>query len=84
MGKVLPLPKSITLKTGDGSKTVKAKVKDDVGNVSAEATVTVTLDTTIPIVTISAGQTKLKSLPFRVATRVHSALRSIAYLQSIR
>lgn len=47
--------KSITLKTGDGSKTVKAKVKDDVGNVSAEATVTVTLDTTVPVVSISAG-----------------------------
>lgn len=45
--------KSITLKTGDGSKTVKAKVKDDVGNVSAEATVTVTLDTTVPVVTIT-------------------------------
>jgi hypothetical protein len=47
--------KSITLKPGDGSKTVKAKVKDDVGNVSSEATVTVTLDTTVPVVTISAG-----------------------------
>lgn len=47
--------KSITLTSGDGSKTVKAKVKDDVGNVSAEATVTVLLDTTVPVVTISAG-----------------------------
>ena len=45
--------KSITLKTTDGSKTVKAKVKDDVGNVSTEATVTVTLDTTVPVVTIT-------------------------------
>lgn len=52
--------KSITLKSGDGSKTVKAKVKDDVGNVSSEATVTVTLDTTVPVITISAGPDKSK------------------------
>jgi hypothetical protein len=52
--------KSITLKSGDGSKKVKAKVKDDVGNVSSEATVTVTLDTTVPVITISAGPDKSK------------------------
>jgi hypothetical protein len=52
--------KSITLKSGDGSKTVKAKVKDDVGNVSSEASVTVTLDTTVPVITISAGPDKSK------------------------
>lgn len=47
--------KSITLKSGDGSKTIKVKVKDDVGNISTEATVTVLLDTTVPVVTITAG-----------------------------
>lgn len=52
--------KAITLKSGDGSKTIKAKVKDDVGNVSSEATVTVTLDTTVPVITISAGPDKSK------------------------
>lgn len=52
--------KSITLKSGDGSKTVRAKVKDDVGNVSSEETVTVTLDTTVPVITISAGPDKSK------------------------
>ncbi len=52
--------KSITLKSGDGMKTVKAKVRDDVGNVSSEATVTVLLDTTAPIVTISSGPDRAK------------------------
>ena len=47
--------KTITLKSGDGSKTIKAKVKDDVGNVSTEATVIVLLDTTVPVVNIVAG-----------------------------
>lgn len=47
--------KSISLTSTDGSKTVKAKVKDDVGNVCAEATITVTLDTTVPVVSISEG-----------------------------
>jgi len=52
--------KSITLKSGDGVKTVKAKVKDDVGNVSSEATVSVLLDTTVPVVTISSGPDRTK------------------------
>lgn len=52
--------KSITLKNGDGMKTVKAKVKDDVGNVSSEATVSVLLDTTVPVVTISSGPDRTK------------------------
>ena len=52
--------KSITIKSGDGMKTVKAKVRDDVGNVSSEATVSVLLDTTVPVVTISSGPDRSK------------------------
>lgn len=45
--------KSVTLTSGDGLKTVHVKVRDDVGNESAEATDTITLDTTIPVVTVT-------------------------------
>lgn len=41
--------KSVRLSSGDGSKTVKVKIRDDVWNVSTEATDTVTLDTLAPI-----------------------------------
>lgn len=43
---------SVYLTTGDGSKTIKAKFMDDVGNVSAEVTSTTVLDMTAPVVTI--------------------------------
>lgn len=45
--------KSITLVSGDGLKTVSVKVRDDVGNESAAATDTITLDTKVPTVTIT-------------------------------
>lgn len=51
--------KSITLTSGDGLKTVHVKVRDDVGNESAEATDTITLNTAVPVVTIT-GPDKAK------------------------
>ena len=45
--------KSVTLPTGDGQKTVSVKVRDDVYNESATATDTITLNTTVPTVTIT-------------------------------
>lgn len=45
--------KSITLPTGDGLKTVHVKVRDSVGNESAEATDSITLDTAVPTVTVT-------------------------------
>lgn len=47
--------KSVQLSAGDGSKIVRVKIRDDVWNVSSEATATVTLDTTLPVVTVQAG-----------------------------
>jgi hypothetical protein len=47
--------KSVRLSTGDGSKTVRIKIRDDVGNASGEATDAITLDTTVPEVTVTAG-----------------------------
>lgn len=47
--------KNVTLITGDGLKTVYVKIRDDVGNESSSANDTITLNTTAPAVTISAG-----------------------------
>lgn len=45
--------KQIQLTSGDGSKTVKVKFRDSVGNESGEATKSITLDMTAPIATIT-------------------------------
>lgn len=45
--------KSITLPTGDGLKTVHVKVRDSVGNETAAATDSITLDTAVPTVTVT-------------------------------
>jgi len=49
--------KSIELASGDGSKTVYVKIRDDVWNVSTEASDSITLDTTQPTVTVQSGPT---------------------------
>ena len=45
---------SYTLSGGDGSKTIYVWYKDAAGNVSSTANATITLDTTVPTVTISS------------------------------
>ena len=45
--------KSVTLPTGDGLKTVSIKVRDDVGNESEAVTDTITLNTVVPVVTVT-------------------------------
>lgn len=45
--------KSVTLTTGDGLKTVHVKIRDDVGNESADVTDTITLNTAVPVVTVT-------------------------------
>jgi hypothetical protein len=52
--------KAIRLSTGDGSKTIHLKIRDDVNNASTEATDSITLDTTIPVATIQSGPTPAK------------------------
>lgn len=44
--------KNVTLPTGDGLKTVYVKVRDDVYNETVAASATITLDTSVPAVTI--------------------------------
>lgn len=45
--------KQITLPSGDGLKTVYVKVRDDVGNETAAVSDAITLDTAVPVVTIT-------------------------------
>lgn len=45
--------KSVNLTAGDGLKTVYIKVRDDVGNESAQVSDTITLNTVVPVVTIT-------------------------------
>lgn len=45
--------KSVNLPSGDGLKTVHIKVRDDVGNESAEVTDDITLNTSVPVVTVT-------------------------------
>jgi hypothetical protein len=45
--------KQITLTAGDGSKSISARVRDDVHNESSLATDTITLDTAKPVVTVT-------------------------------
>lgn len=51
----LASPHSVTLSSGDGSKTLHVKVRDDVWNESSEVTDSITLDTAIPVATVSVG-----------------------------
>lgn len=45
--------KQVTLPTGDGQKTVHIKVRDDVGNETAQVSDSIQLDTTVPVPTIT-------------------------------
>lgn len=62
--------KSIALPTGDGLKTVYVKVRDDVCNETASASATITLDTSVPAVTIIGPDVSRisKTAPKNVAT----------------
>lgn len=51
---------AVKVLSGDGTKTLKAKIRDDVWNETSELSDTVTLDTTVPVVTVSAGPTPTK------------------------
>lgn len=46
---------AVTLAAGDGTKNVTWRLRDDVWNTSSTATDQIVLDTTVPVVTISAG-----------------------------
>lgn len=47
--------KDIKLSSGDGAKTIYLTIRDDVYNESSEASDSITLDTSLPVVTVQAG-----------------------------
>lgn len=50
-----PANQAVTLSAGDGSKTINAKIRDDVWNETAVLADTITLDTSIPTANITVG-----------------------------
>jgi hypothetical protein len=51
----LTASQAVTVSTGDGSKSINLRIRDDVWNESTIVTKSITLDTTVPVVTIQAG-----------------------------
>lgn len=51
---------AVRLSAGDGAKTLNLKVRDDVGNESAAASDSITLDTTLPVVSITVPADRVK------------------------
>jgi hypothetical protein len=56
----LASPHAVRLSTGDGTKTIRVKVRDDVDNPSGEQTDTITLDTSAAVPNVTAGPTPAK------------------------
>jgi hypothetical protein len=55
---------AVSLSSGDGLKTLNVRIRDDVGNESSSASDTITLDTTVPVATVSvaASPTKISKI----------------------
>lgn len=51
---------TVTLSTGDALKTISLRIRDDVGNSTSVVTDTITLDTTLPVVSITVAATPTK------------------------
>jgi hypothetical protein len=49
--------KNIRISAGNGLKTVRVKIRDDVWNTTSELTDTITLDTSVPVITVTSGPT---------------------------
>lgn len=46
---------AVVLSSGDGSKTISCKIRDDVWNPTTTLTDSITLDTAVPVITITSG-----------------------------
>lgn len=53
-------PHAVKLSSGDGVKTLTVRLRDDVWNQSSTASDSITLDTTVPVVNVTAGPTPTK------------------------
>ena len=75
--------KSVTLTEGDGLKTVFIKVRDDVGNETGAVSDTITLNTAVPVVTVT-GPDKAGFPRQRALTSPSSTSPRMWRLQSTR
>lgn len=73
--------KSIQLTSGDGSKTIKVKYRDAVGNVSSEVTSTITLDTEAAVVTITGPDVSTVSKVDGYDTSIFSFSADTAFVE---
>ena len=73
--------KAIQLTSGDGTKTVKIKYRDAVGNVSNELTKSLTLDTTAAIVTITGPDVSTVSKVDGYDTSIFSFSSDTAFVE---
>lgn len=57
----------VVLSAGDGAKTVRVKIRDDVLNSSAEATDSITVDSSVPVpnITVAPDRTKISKIVTR-------------------
>lgn len=73
--------KSVNLTTGDGLKTVYIKVRDDVGNETAQVTDTITLNTAVPVVTITGPDKSKISKVTGFDTSIFSFMSDVAFAE---
>lgn len=65
---------AVTLSSGDGSKTVNCRLRDDLNNESSVASDSIVVDTTAPTITISSGPT-----PARISDKATKDTSSITW-----
>ena len=73
--------KNVTLPAGDGLKTVYIKVRDDVENESVVSSASITLDTALPIVTITGPDRSKISKVAGMNTAAISFMSNVAFVE---
>ncbi len=73
--------KSVALPTGDGAKTVSLKLRDALGNESAAVTDSITLDTAVPVVTVTGPDVSAVSAVAGFCTAAFSFSADSAFTQ---
>lgn len=73
--------KALTLSGADGTKTIYAKIRDDVGNESVQASDTIILDTAVPVVTVTTPDRSKISKVSTFDTTVFTFSSDVAFME---
>lgn len=73
--------KALTLSGADGTKTIYAKIRDDVGNESVQASDTIILDTAVPVVTVTTPDKSKISKVSTFDTTVFTFSSDVAFME---